>query len=180
MTNNVDGKVELNFYITDVNEPPLLRPQDSRDVKEDGKSLSLYQAGTDQVGKICANDPDLLNNQPCKDTPSSCQTITYTILAGTNPGNLFNLRTGTGDDAGCVWPEITSGKQNMFDFEGKIKFYEITIVANDGFLTSPPSGQMKLKIVVLDNNDKPVLEDATLSIGENRGGKILFCFFENS
>lgn len=142
---NLSAEAVITIQVTDEDEKPGF---DDR-----YPTFSVYEnskAGTD-VGTVSATDDD------CKD--NTCATLTYTLVADTVAANAndykeFKIDASTG--------KITVAKDSTLNYEADSLYYALVVVS-DGTLKDTARVTIKIK----DANDKPVIENKTLTVPEN-------------
>ena len=142
---NLSAEAVITIQVTDEDEKPGF--------DDKYPTFSVYEnskAGTD-VGTVSATDDD------CKD--NTCATLTYTLVADTVAANAndykeFKIDASTG--------KITVAKDSTLNYEVDSLYYALVVVS-DGTLKDTARVTIKIK----DANDKPVIENKTLTVPEN-------------
>jgi len=142
---DLSDSVIITIQVTDEDEKPGF--------DDKYPTFSVYEnskAGTD-VGTVSATDDD------CKD--NTCATLTYTLVADTVAANAndykeFKIDASTG--------KITVAKDSTLNYEVDSLYYALVVVS-DGTLKDTARVAIKIK----DANDKPVIENKTLTVPEN-------------
>ena len=142
---DLSDSVIITIQVTDEDEKPGF--------DDKYPTFSVYEnskAGTD-VGTVSATDDD------CKD--NTCATLTYTLVADTVVANAndykeFKIDASTG--------KITVDKDSTLNYEVDSLYYALVVVS-DGTLKDTARVTIKIK----DANDKPVIENKTLTVPEN-------------
>jgi hypothetical protein len=142
---DLSDSVIITIQVTDEDEKPGF--------DDKYPTFSVYEnskAGTD-VGTVSATDDD------CKD--NTCATLTYTLVADTVAANAndykeFKIDASTG--------KITVAKDSTLNYEVDSLYYALVVVS-DGTLKDTARVTIKIK----DANDKPVIENKTLTVPEN-------------
>ncbi len=142
---NLSTEAVITIQVTDEDEKPGF--------DDKYPTFSVYEnskAGTD-VGTVSATDDD------CKD--NTCATLTYTLVADTVAANAndykeFKIDASTG--------KITVAKDSTLNYEVDSLYYALVVVS-DGTLKDTARVTIKIK----DANDKPVIENKTLTVPEN-------------
>ena len=142
---DLSDSVIITIQVTDEDEKPGF--------DDKYPTFSVYEnskAGTD-VGTVSATDDD------CKD--NTCATLTYTLVADTVAANAndykeFKIDASTG--------KITVARDSTLNYEVDSLYYALVVVS-DGTLKDTARVTIKIK----DANDKPVIENKTLTVPEN-------------
>jgi hypothetical protein len=133
-----DSDGESDSEVVTINLTDVNEPPDVSDATfTPGENLPDGAA----IGFVPADDPE-------------DNTLTFAVTGG-NPNSIVALNTSTG--------EITVNDTTLLDFETTPSF-TVTVSVNDG---TNPVEVSTIIINVVDENEEPVVNDATLSIAEN-------------